>query len=137
MKILKTFILFILTFLIIGSCGVVKAGDEESTITDIDADKIVTSADDFLEAGKSEDTPLKEDNYKKVSDVVYNILLIVGIIAAVIVGLIIAIKIITGSVGQKAEYKELLIPYIVGCVIIFGAFAVWKIVVNILLETET
>jgi hypothetical protein len=137
MKIFRVFIIFILTFFIIGNYGIVKAGDGEKKITDIDADKVISSADDFLEAGKSEETPLEEENYKKVSDVVYNILLAVGIIAAVIVGLLIAIKIITGSAGQKAEYKELLIPYITGCVIIFGAFAIWKIAVNLLNETQT
>ena len=73
---------------------------------------------------------------ENVTDVLYNILLAVGIIAAVIVGLIIGIKYMMGSVAQKAETKELLAPYIVGCVIIFGAFAIWKIVVNLLNQTQ-
>ena len=37
-----------------------------------------------------------------------------------------------GSVEEKADIKGLLIPYIVGCIIIFGAFAIWKLVVDIL-----
>ena len=41
-----------------------------------------------------------------------------------------------GSSTQKAETKELLIPYVVGCVIIFGAFGIWKLVVNMLNQAQ-
>ena len=36
------------------------------------------------------------------------------------------------SAEDKAEIKEALVPYILGCVLIFGAFAIWKIVITIL-----
>ena len=62
-------------------------------------------------------------------------LFIVAIITAVIVGLVIAIKFITGSVIEKAEVKETLTPYIAGCVVVFGAFGIWKLVVTILNQT--
>ena len=51
---------------------------------------------------------------------------------AVISGIIIGIKYMLGSAEEKADIKGLLIPYIVGCVIIFGSFAIWKLVVTIL-----
>ena len=38
----------------------------------------------------------------------------------------------TGSVSQKAKIKETLIPYIAGCIVIFGAFGIWKLVVTIM-----
>ena len=37
-----------------------------------------------------------------------------------------------GSVDQKAKVKDSLIQYIVGCIVIFGAFGIWKIVLTIL-----
>ena len=37
-----------------------------------------------------------------------------------------------GSVDQKAKVKDSLNPYIVGCIVIFGAFGIWKIVLTIL-----
>ena len=37
-----------------------------------------------------------------------------------------------GSIEEKAEIKTMLIPYIIGCVVVFGAFTIWKIVVDIL-----
>ena len=40
-----------------------------------------------------------------------------------------------GSASQKAETKELIIPYIVGCVVVFGAFIIWKIVIELFNQT--
>lgn len=34
------------------------------------------------------------------------------------------------SAEDKAKVKEALIPYIVGCIVIFGAFTIWSIAVN-------
>lgn len=109
---------------------------EEDLVHGLSAGEIFSGAQDFLDAGTGENTPLDENDFKTVSNVIYNVLLAVGIIAAVIVGLIIGIKMMAGSSTQKAETKELLIPYVLGCVIIFGAFAIWKLVVNILNQTQ-
>ncbi len=38
----------------------------------------------------------------------------------------------TSSIEEKAEAKKLLVPYVVGCVMVFGGFAIWKLVVTIL-----
>ena len=37
-----------------------------------------------------------------------------------------------GSVEEQAKIKETLIPYVIGCVIIFGAFGIWKLLVTLL-----
>lgn len=68
----------------------------------------------------------------KMSDTIYNVLLIIGIVVAVIIGMILGIKFITGAAGEKAKIKEQLITYIAGCIVIFGAFTIWKIIVTIL-----
>ena len=64
-------------------------------------------------------------------DTLYNTLLIIGIAVAVIVGIILGIQFITGSVEQKSKIKESLIPYFVGCAVIFGALGIWKLVITI------
>ena len=51
---------------------------------------------------------------------------------AVLTGAIRGIKYMLGSVEEKADIKGLLIPYIAGCVIIFGSFAIWKLIVTLL-----
>ena len=110
-----------------------KTGSKNEDKDSTDIDTVVSSANTFIN-NKEEDSveTIKEEDVKKLSDSIYNILLIVGVIIAVIVGAIIGIKFMTGSIEQKASIKELLIPYIVGCVVVFGAFGIWKIVVLML-----
>ena len=85
---------------------------------------IISGADDFLNVGKNE-TAISDKDVKHLSDTIYNILLILGTIIATIVGIVLAIQFITGSLEQKAKIKETLIAYLVGCVVIFGAFGIW------------
>lgn len=97
------------------------------------AGEIIDEAGSFIEKGQANaNDKIKPENLKDMSDTLYNILLVVGIIAAIIVGLIMGIKFIMGSIEEKAEIKTMLIPYIIGCVVVFGAFTIWKIVVDIL-----
>lgn len=81
---------------------------------------------------KADKETLNSQKLKPMSSTIYNILLAIGIIVAVIVGLILGMKFITGGIEEKAEVKGMLIPYVVGCVVLFGAFTIWKIVVDIL-----
>lgn len=99
--------------------------------------EIITGADQFIKNGVGETSPIKESDLKNISNPIYTVLLVLAIIIAVIVGLVIGIKFMTGSVAEKAKIKETLIPYIAGCIVIFGAFAIWRIVVNIMREIWT
>lgn len=96
-------------------------------------DEIIEEGKSFIDTGKikSEDK-IKQDNLQKMSNTLYNILLVTGILIALIVGMILGIKFIMGGIEEKAEIKTMIIPYIVGCVVVFGAFTIWKIVVDIL-----
>ena len=51
---------------------------------------------------------------------------------AVIIGMVIGIQFMTASVEEKAKIKESLVPYVVGCVVVFGAFGIWKLAVTVL-----
>ena len=94
---------------------------------------IVAGADGFIKNGvEDENTTIEDGNLKIMSDLIYNTLLIIAVVIAVIVGMIIGIQFMTGSVEQKAKIKETLIPYIAGCIVIFGAFGIWKLVVTIM-----
>lgn len=48
-----------------------------------------------------------------------------------IVGTIIGIQFLVASAEDKAKMKESLIPYIAGCIVIFGAFTIWSAVVHL------
>lgn len=71
-------------------------------------------------------------NLKSTSDLIYNLLLIVAIIASVLIGAVLAIQIMASGIEQKVKAKEALVPYAISCVVTFGAFAIWKICVVIL-----
>lgn len=92
-------------------------------------DDVINDGDQFIEKGKSKGDL---DNLSKVSNKIYNILLTVGVIIAVLVGAILGIKLMLSGIEEKAEVKKLLVSYVIGCIVIFGGFGIWKIVVSLL-----
>lgn len=119
---MKKKILFVLVIFILIICttNIVQA----TTIGDI-----MSGADKFINAGQQTDR-ISGDKLKELSDLIYNTLLIIGTVIAVIIGAVLGFQFITGSVEQKAKVKDALIPFVIGCVIIFGAFGIWKLVVE-------
>ncbi len=96
-------------------------------------DEIMNEADSFINTGKEQTSiPINSDNVIFGSGLIYNILLAIAVVVAVIVGLYLAIKFMMSSAEDKAKVKEMLIPYIAGCIVIFSAFTIWKLVVTIL-----
>ena len=94
--------------------------------------EIVKGADQsFLGSGSIDDTTFNNEQLEETSDFIFRILLTIGIIIMMIVGTIIGIKFMISSVDEKADIKKALVPYIVGCAVIFGAFTIWKMVVEI------
>ncbi len=91
-----------------------------------------TQADNFIKKEDSSTITIPEEKLQEMSETLYNVLLVIGIILAVIIGLILGIKFMTGSIEEKVKVKETLIPYVAGCIIIFGAFTIWKVVVEVL-----
>ena len=118
----KIFFILIIFILMICSTHIVQA----TTISNI-----IQGADGFITNGSSSDM-IAGDKIKNLSDIIYNELLILGTVIAVIVGSVLGIQFITGSVEQKAKVKDSLIPFVIGCVVIFGAFGIWKLVITIL-----
>lgn len=93
-------------------------------------DDMINDGDAFI--GHSDTDVLNTQELQDGVSTLYNIFLEVGVAAAVIIGLIIGIKFMIGSVEEKAEIKKLLWPYAIGCFVVFGAFGIWKIVLEIM-----
>ena len=91
---------------------------------------MMNDGDDFIRSAS--DSPIKLDELQSTSSNLYNIFVEVGVALAVLIGLVIGIKYMYSSVDSKAEIKKLLVPYLVGCVVIFGALGIWKLMVNIM-----
>lgn len=95
-------------------------------------DDFITGADTFLDRkAEAKGETLKEEDIKTVSDDIYTILITIAAVIAVIVGGVLGIQFLLASAEEKAKIKEALIPYIVGCMVAFGAFGIWKMVTSI------
>jgi len=101
-------------------------GSSEKSLEDMTSD-----ADKFLNSGNTPSSTFSA-SLQNFSKTIYNIMLTIGIFLAVIIGGIIGIKLMVSSASEKAEVKKLLVPYVVGCVVVFGGFGIWKLVVTIL-----
>lgn len=95
-------------------------------------DDILNSAGNFLETGKKPSASgLNQSNVKSTVDDIYNILFTLGVAITVILGGALGIKFMMASVEDKAKVKESLVPYVVGCVVIYGAFGIWRLAITI------
>ena len=78
----------------------------------------VEIGDDLPEVGELE----------KLGEDVLGIIQIVGIVVMVLILIFLGIKYMTGSVEDKAGYKKALVPYVVGCLILFAAPTIANVV---------
>lgn len=93
---------------------------------------IMNRAEGFVNNGENGGNVINNDALKEGSNTLYNVLLVIGIAVAFIWGIVLGIQFITGSLGEKADVKKNLIVYLVGCVIIFGAFGIWRLLLQLL-----
>lgn len=111
-RIISTILLTIM--LVTSIAGVVFAApDIDKTIGDIDG-------------AKAGDTT----KVTNIGGKIINIIQVVGIVVAIAVVLIIGIKYMTASVEQKAEYKKVMIPYIIGAVLLVAGTSIVKVIFN-------
>lgn len=99
-------------------------------------DDIIEAGGGFIKKGEQQQQAIQDSQIKTVSDQIYNILLAIGTVIAVIIGAILGIQFMVGSMDEKAKVKESLIPFVIGCVIIFGAFGIWKLLLQLLEPLE-
>lgn len=95
-------------------------------------DSIISTGDNFVNEGKAQEQLMNGVQVKIQISKVYNILLSIGVVLSVIIGAILGLKYLFGSIDEKADTKQLLIPYIIGCVVIFGAFGIWRLIITLL-----
>ena len=120
---MKTFKILTITFLII----LILSGKV------LALDSLFEKADSWIETGENnKDGKIRTSNLRNVSNDIYNILLSVGTGVAVIVGALLGLKYMTAGIDEKVKVKESLIPYLISCVVLFGTFGIWKLVVLIL-----
>lgn len=95
----------------------------------------INQAEEFLIDAKKEAEygyTMNTTTLAQGSEVIFNALLAVGTGVAIIVGAIMGIQFMTAGIDKQVEVKQALYPYIISCVILFGAFGIWKLVITIM-----
>lgn len=97
------------------------------------AGKVIGDGDSFIQKGSQHASGIfSTSELQDLSSTIYNVLLVVGIVIAVLLGAVLGVKFMIEGAEGKAEVQKALVPYVIGCIVIFGAFAIWKIVVTVL-----
>ena len=81
---------------------------------------IVSNADINIDPGDFEPTGITgADDFVSKANIIIGVIQAVGSIIAIIVLIIIGLRYMMAGVEEKADYKSTMIPYIVGCVLLF------------------
>lgn len=70
------------------------------------------------------------DKFNPIGGKIIGMIQAVGSIVSVAVLVVIGVKYMMGSAEEKAEYKKVMIPYIVGAILVFAASNIAGIVFN-------
>lgn len=93
--------------------------------------EIIKDGQNFLSQADDSKVNIDTDGLKIVSGYLYNILLAAGVVIAVIVATVLGVQFMMGGAEGQAKVKEMILPFIVGCIIVFGGFGFWKIAITV------
>lgn len=94
-------------------------------------DDILKGGNEFLKADEGTTLPVDQSGIKSLSNTVSGILLSIAIIVTLVSAVVMGINFTVQSVEDKAQIKESMIPWVIGIIISFGAFSIWKITMSI------
>lgn len=120
--IFRIFIIFISIIVVINITNICNA----STLGDT-----LSGAQDFIQSGNG-NVSINSNNLQETSNSVYNTLLMISFIVVAIVGISLGIKFMMSGVEEKADVKKSLVTFFIGCVVVYGAFGIWKVLVTFL-----
>ncbi len=95
--------------------------------------EVIGMARNFVETGEQSTNggQVDEKELEDLSGYVYNLLLTAGIVIAVIVATVLGIQFMLAGAEGKAKIAETFVVFIVGCVVVFGGFGIWRLAVKI------
>lgn len=105
----------------------ISGGTDRSVIT---FDDVLSNVEDY----KPDESDMDANSAGKIESATSKILTTIsniGIVVAVIMLAILGIKYMIGSVEEKAQYKEDMLPYVIGASILFGITGLVKILIAI------
>ena len=96
---------------------------------------IFSDAQDFADSGNAVGTMIDTSALKNTSSFLYKLFYAIGMIVAVAIGIVLGIQFMVASAEDKAKVKEALVAYVIGCIVLFGAYRIWNRVTKIVKET--
>lgn len=123
-KILKILVIFICSICIL-NCTYTYAGTVGDTIKD--AKDFLSSRDESLYKDS-----LDKDKLSDTSSAIYNTLLMISFVVVAVVGITLGIKFMMASAEEKADIKKSLVIFLIGTIVVYGAFGIWKVIVDYL-----
>ena len=76
-------------------------------------------------------TKIENTSANTFGNVIITVISTIGSIVSVVVLVVIGIKYMLGSVEEKAVYKTSLLPYVIGCVLVFAASIIAGIIYSL------
>lgn len=110
-KVIKTLAIILLIFMLLTPCVCL-------------ADSIVNPS----QMKPSQEDPSK---IKTLGNQIVYVVRVVGAIVSIAVLVILGIKFMLGSTEEKAEYKAMMLPYLIGAMLLFGGTQILGIIYNI------
>ena len=93
---------------------------------------ILATGEEWEQTGlEHTNTTMDTGEIQTVSSQLYNLLLAIAAAAAIIVGCILGIQFMTAGIDKKVEVQKSLFPYLISCVVAFGAIGIWKLIISI------
>ena len=106
----------------------------DDDIADRDSKLSSATAPGKISTNNFKPSELTADDYDEafnMASTIVGALTTVGIVIAVVGIIILGLKYMMGSVEQKADYKKTMIPYLVGCILIFSISTIVSIIYNL------
>ena len=129
-KTLKLILLILISIILVFNIPLYSIATDGGNLT---LDGIITNGNSFLEI-PTEDGLVSapdESELQTLSNAVSGILLTIAVGVTLISAVVMGINFVVQSVEDKAKIKESMVPWIIGIVITFGAYGIWKITMGI------
>lgn len=87
-----------------------------------------------VDTDKFKPDDLTKDDYEEafnMASTIVGALTTIGVVVAIVGIIVLGLKYMMGSVEEKASYKKTMVPYLIGCILIFSISTIVSIIYNL------
>lgn len=94
-------------------------------------DDVLSGGKDFVGSGSS-GVSINQTQLKSTSKGINSAIMLISFVVVAVVGISLGIKFMMAGVEEKAEVKKSLITFVIGCGVIYGGYAIWRVILTFL-----